>query len=330
MICLERHTKKDVELAWAYNNPECKGKRLFTVFYTPRYKGDALIEHDDTNSLLEDDQLMIMTEFSLAPSEYQHLIEVIAQNGVSDQNWPTRLKKAFLKIGATIDEKLKKEIRFDVTENVFLKHAFDTVKQRTNYICSFFGSSGSGKTFALTNLLTANHSANKIPRVFLFSAVGHGDPAYQECEKKFMERFEIVDVKDMTSEDFDCKSYERGCALIFDDIDSIADKRLRRNLQEFRDNCLERARHMSQIILCTAHLFHNRTATQRLRNSSRYMGLFPRATPKVLLSILDQNHEIGRSERLKLVRELKRDSRMVWYSKSHPQFLLSEKMLILL
>ncbi len=330
MLCLERHTKKDVELAWAYDNPEANGKKLFTVFYTPRYKGTALIEHEDSRSLLEDDALMIMTEFSLSKDEYDHLVSHISHNGVSDQDWPTRLKRAYLRISAAIDEKLKKEIKFDLTEKVHLRPAWNTAKERTNYITSFFGSSGSGKTFALTSLLINNPSADYIPRVFLFSAVGHGDPAYEACEKFFKERFEIVDVKDMKAEDFDTTGYERGSALIFDDIDSIANKRIRGQLQEFRDNCLERARHMSQIILCTAHLFHNRTATQRLRNSSRYMGLFPRATPKVLLSILDQNHEIGRARRMKLVRELKRDSRMVWYSSSHPQHLLSERRIILL
>ena len=118
MLCLERHTKKDVELAWAYDNPEANGKKLFTVFYTPRYKGTALIEHEDSRSLLEDDALMIMTEFSLSKDEYDHLVSHISHNGVSDQDWPTRLKRAYLRISAAIDEKLKKEIKFDLTEKV--------------------------------------------------------------------------------------------------------------------------------------------------------------------------------------------------------------------
>ena len=328
MLSFEKMTEKDVELAWGYSDSEYK-KKIFTVFYTTR-DGKSVIVSDDIEKLLRGEVLRILTEFNITPAEYKLLCLHHQHGKPVDVAWPRGLKKAYLEIQKSTDSKLKRELEFTRREDVFMVPAFNANEQRTNYITTFWGSSGSGKSFAMQSLLLRMPVLDDVPMIYLFGSVGDEDPSFNLLKDRMRERFKFMKPSEMKAEDFNYRNYEIGAVLIFDDINSIANRRTRASMLAFLDTVLEVARHRSQIVFASNHLFHAYAATAKLRNSSRYLALFPRNTPKVLATILDREYGFSRQKRLELVKKCKRDSRMTFLSKNHPAFMMTEKRLLLL
>ena len=297
-------------------------KKVFTVFYT-RSSEQSAITSDNVIQLLASEKVRIKSEFTVTDSEFVFICQQLQNGRPADTKWSRQLKKAFLALEQLVDHKLRKELEFGAMDKVWLAPAVNTDRKRTNYITSAFSSSGGGKSYAIQSL-------DDIPKVTLFGSVGGDDPSYDKLRDALRERFAWVDPREMTAEQFDYKTYAIGSALIFDDIDSISDSRVRKRMQRFRDSCFEVARHRSQLIFATAHLFHSYQATAKMRNSSRWMMLFPRSTPHVLDSILDRDYGWTRQRRQDLIRKCKADSRMTFVGRQHPAHILTEKRLMLL
>ena len=143
------------------------------------------------------------------------------------------------------------------------------------------------------------------------------------------ERYRYVNTGEMTEQDFDVRKYA-NCAVIFDDIDSEPDPKLRKRVQQFRDRCLQTSRHFSSRILCTIHRFNSYQLTSHIRNSARWLMIFPRSIPHTLLQILVKSFNYKQAAALDMVNLCKRDGRMTVIHKNAPSFLLTPKRLILL
>ena len=124
-------------------------------------------------------------------------------------------------------------------------------------------------------------------------------------------------------------SYKEKSVLIFDDIDSISDKAIRNRIVNFRDNLLEIARHKSLVIISSAHLFHNRKATQKLRNSSAYYILYPRNSIKPLDDVLENQMGMNRHQRSDLIKKLKREGRANFIHVDSPPYVVNTKRVML-
>ena len=255
MLSFEKLTEKDQELAWGYNNEEGLGKKEFTVWYTPRYKGKTAITSSDVLDLLKTERLVMQSIHGLTDHEWETLCNKAQNNEQADPDWERGMKRAYLELNKKIDLKLRREVEFDLDEKVFLKVAFNTEKMRTRYTTMVVGASGAGKSYAINEVLLRNPSLNKSPRVYLFGSQGAEDPSFDPLREHLQERFEYKDTDLMEAREFSGKYYEHGSTLVFDDIDSIANVQHRRKMQMFRDTCLEVARHRSQIIICSEPLF---------------------------------------------------------------------------
>jgi hypothetical protein len=328
MLSFQKRTDKDHELAWGYSDPGFT-KKVFTVWHTKRSKESAIVS-DDVLTLLRGEQIRIMSDFGLSLAEFTLLCGHASRNLEADAAWPRGIKRAYMEIIKMADAKLKRELEFGPEEDVYMVPAFNPIKPKTNYITTAWSSSGGGKTTALCGLLMRAPHLEDVPKVYVFGSVADDDPAWEPLRKRLEERFVAKDVREMKAEDFNYRNYERHAVLVFDDCNSISDKHLRRSMLAFLDTTLEVARHRSQVIMASQHLFHAYQATARMRNSSRYMALFPRNTPKVLNALLDKDYGWARQRRIDMVDKCKTDCRMTWLSKNHPSFLLTEKRLVLL
>ena len=65
--------------------------------------------------------------------------------------------------------------------------------------------------------------------------------------------------------------------VIFDDVDTIRDNRMRRYMETLRDHILEVGRHFNIRMLITSHLLSNYTATRRILNEATSVVVFPRS-----------------------------------------------------
>ena len=168
-----------------------------------------------------------------------------------------------------------------------------------------------------------------VPAVYLFSSVGADDPSYKPIKNLYGLRFFWVDPRDVTNDQVDINSYKEKSVLIFDDVDSISNKQVRNKIVQFRENLLEIARHRSLVVISTAHLFHNRKATQKLRNSSAYYILYPRNSPKPIDDVLDTQMNMGRHERMDLIKKLKREGRANFIHVDSPPYIINTKRVML-
>ena len=330
MLTFDRLTAKDVPLAWGYNNDEGTGKPRFTVYFTPRYSGDTAITTDDIGALLKNERLRLQSELKLDEYEFKSLVDRIKRNEPSDPAWDRTLKRAWLELNKAVDAKLRREIEFDRSENIWLKVAFDVDRDRVNSIVGVFGASGAGKSWSIQETILRFPALALVPRVHLFGSVGETDPSYDKLRHHLAERFEYKKPRDMTDDDLRAKNYERKSVIVFDDIDSISDSRVRRATQHFRDTLFEIARHRSLTLFASVHLFHSYRATAKIRNSSRFFFIFPRSVPKVLLDILDKTFSMKRQRRQALLKKVQEDGRLCVVSMKHPMFVCSAKRLILL
>ena len=330
-----QESKKSTPIAHGYNTSDCIGKPIFTVHYIPNYDKDAPpeIESSDPKTLIETERFRLMTEYGLSKFEFDHMVQRVAQNEPVDPSASRALKRAYLDIQRIINTKLKTTLEFGARESVFLKPVYDTRPDRTNQIVTTFGSSGAGKSYMINDLLMRNpaiRDGETVPAVYLFSSVGGDDPSYAPIREFLDERFFLVDPKNMEARDTLVSTYEKKSVLIFDDVASIANRRVRDKVLAFRDNCLEVARHKSLVIINSSHLFHDRVKTQKLRNSSCIFVLYPRNSNKAIVDVLETMFAMNRHERNDLVKKLKREGRAQFLRVDTPSYLVNTKRVQLL
>ena len=331
MLSFTSTSDKDRPVALGYNNKECISKPIFTVYFIPEYNSPPAIETSDPKSLVKNEQFRLQEEFGLTTREFDDLLHLVSKHEPVPVEANRGLKRAYLAIQKVMHQKLKRELEFGPKENVFLKPVYDTTKLRTNHICTLFGSSGAGKSWKVNDMLMRNPciQSHQCPSIFLFSSVGGDDPSYAPIRKFYDMKFFWKDPRDLDPEDLNIKNYEDRTILVFDDINSLSDIRIRKQVIKFRETCLEIARHSSLGIVSTEHLMHNRAATQRLRNSSAYLVLYPRNGSKAIDDVFENHFNLNRHERHSLITKCKREGRAQFLHTDYPQYLVNTKRVIL-
>lgn len=331
MLSFHRRDENDIAIAHAYATKDCVGKPISTVYFIADYSGQPEIESNDIKGLVANEQFRIQQEFALSRNEFREILKRVEANQPIIETSSRTLKRAYLEISRIVHEKLKKQLEFSARDKVFLKPIYDTTTNRTNQICTMFASSGAGKSYMINDILMRNPAiqTGTVPSIHLFSSVGDNDPSYAPIKAFYGERFFWIDPRDVDQGDLTVGSYTEKSVLIFDDINSISDKRIRAQVIHFRETCLEVARHRSLVIISSEHLFHNRKATQKLRNSSAYYVLYPRNSPKPIDDVLDNQFNIGRHERFDLIKKLKREGRAQFLHVDSPNYVVNTKRVML-
>lgn len=327
MLSFQEDTKKkSFPIAHAYNNEACVGRPIFTIFYIPDFSGPPEITSSDPKSLLESDRYRLCKEYSLSRQEYNQLVDRVSRQQPVIETSSRTLKKAYLEIEKLMHEKLKKCLEFEPNENIYLKPIYDTSANRKNQILTMFGSSGCGKSWKVNDCLIRNPAVlgNIVPAIYIFSSVDE-DPSYQSLRELYGPKFMHKDPRDLEPSDLNVRTYDKKSILIFDDINSIGDKRIRQSVINFRNNLLEIARHKSLVVISTEHLFHNRVHTQKLRNSSAYMCLYPRNSKKALDDVLENAMNMNRYQRADLVKKLVREGRAQFIHMDNPPYIINTK-----
>ena len=334
MLSFHKTSEKDFPIAHGYNSKQCIGRPIFTVYFVNDYRKSTApaIESSDTRSLLDNDQYRIQKEFALSKNEFRILVDRVAKGEAVLETSSRTIKRAYLEIQRVINQKLKTTLEFSPNEKVFVKPIYDTTKDKTNQITFVCGSSGAGKSFSVNDMLMRNPAIqqNIVPSIHLFSSVGNTDPSYKPIRDFYGERFIYHDPRDLEPEALNKRSYQTKSVLIFDDTNSISDRKVRARIVQFRENMLEIARHQSLVIICTEHLFHSRMATQRLRNSAAYYRLFPRNSVKPIDDVLDNQFAMQRHERSDLIKKLKQEGRSQFIRMDTPSYIINTKRVMLI
>ena len=331
MLSFESTNDKDIPIALGYPNSECVGKPIFTVYFQADYHSKPAIESSDPKTLVANERYRLQTEFGLSRREFESIVDLVAKHEPVPEEASRALKRAYLAIQKVMHDKLKRELEFGPNDDVWVKPIYDTRPNRTNQIMTLFASSGAGKSWMVNDYCMRNPAVQEdiVPGIFLFSSVGDDDPSYKPIKDKYQFKFFWKDPRDLDPEDTNIHTYQEKSILIFDDINSIGDKKVRNRLIQFRETCLEIARHRSLVIISTEHLYHNRAKTQKLRNSSAFLTLYPRNSPKPIDDVLENIFNLNRHERHALITKVKREARSQFLHIDYPGYLINEKRIML-
>lgn len=134
------------------------------------------------------------------------------------------------------------------------------------------GRSGSGKSYWASKYIKSYQRTFKDHPVFVFSKV-RGDPAFKDIpgltfvpmDEKFVEGVDKGEAK------------PDECLYVFDDIDTISDKKVLNAVMKLRADLLETGRHGDCYILNTSHVFRGGHRTKDANRESSSLVLFPRS-----------------------------------------------------
>jgi hypothetical protein len=136
------------------------------------------------------------------------------------------------------------------------------------YIC---GPSGSGKSTFTANYLTEYRKKFPDRPIYIFSALSEDDVLDKIKDVKRIKIGKELLSDPLTAEDFS------ECAVVFDDIDVIGDKKVREEVLKIANQILEIGRHFKTTAIFTNHLATNGKDTRRILNESHILVFFPSA-----------------------------------------------------
>ena len=328
MLSFDQHSKKDILVSIIYSDAESTVPRG-EIFFVNRHKGKSLVVHDDYRAVLAGDELYLKKTFSLTQTEYIHLLQLASKDIELDADTNRTTKRAYLEIKTRLQNKMRREIVFDPDDKVYLRINYDTTLPKRNNIFSFFGASGSGKSYCVCQTILRDPAVSMYERIFLFGTVGEDDPSYQPLRDEYPHKFEFRNTSDLTAEDLKVSIY-KGCCIVLDDIDSEPERTTRKAIQLFRDRLLQTARHYSIRVISTAHRFNSYQETSKMRNSSKFIAIFPRSIQHTLIQILEKEYQFSAKDAMRLTRQCKRDGRVTVLRRQHPALLLTPKRIVLL
>lgn len=208
-------------------------------------------------------------------------------------------------------------------ENEKFEPVVDPDGRSITYIC---GASGSGKSTLARSMIDKFHILFPESPIYMFSRLTK-DPAFDDLEsKQILTRIPINN--DLVEKPVDIiNDMEEWSMIIFDDIDTITDKKQLAALNNIKSQILEIGRHKNLYLIVTSHLITtgDRNATRTMMNEMSSLVIFPRGGGSAYQQRYALKNYLGMNN--KQIDDIlgTSDSRWVFISKNYPQYVLTEK-----
>jgi len=183
------------------------------------------------------------------------------------------------------------------------------------------GPSGSGKSFYSKNYIKEWKKKHKDGDVYLFSSL-QDDKSLDDIKPKRVKIDDRLISDPLRAEDF------KDCLVIFDDIDVIDNKPIRKAVYHILNQVLEIGRHYNIFCIVTNHLPSKGDDTKRIINECHTITFFPKNVIKRNMKYFLENYAGIEKDDLKKIRETK--SRWATIYNTYPQCVLTEKALFTL
>jgi hypothetical protein len=179
------------------------------------------------------------------------------------------LLKIFKKSKELINTKLKREITIKNGEVSAMPLIIEGEEQTENIYVS--GQSGAGKTSWSAEWIKEALKIYSDNEFYVFSIIDEDEVIDK------LDPIRVILNDDLLDNPFDAEELEDSI-ILFDDIDTIQNKKLKYGISDLRDWVIEQGRHFGIKTVITAHLFYNYKLTSRLLNEATSIVFFPRKT----------------------------------------------------
>lgn len=227
-----------------------------------------------------------------------------------------KLDKKIIKLSANEENEGVKEIKID--DGVI--QVLPSIDMTERYYIS--GPSGSGKSYFISKWLEMNKKIFKgknKKELYIFSRIN---------EDKQLDKFkpirvilELLPDNPLTAEDLE------NSICIFDDIDSIKDKIVKRIVFDLRDDFLVCGRHFNITVICTTHQLMNNVESKRPINESTSCVIYPKSG--ATFQIKNFLKFYCGFDKMMIDKIMKLKSRWVCIRKTYPMTIIYEKGLFL-
>lgn len=205
---------------------------------------------------------------------------------------------------------------------------FDDGGRSITYIC---GASGSGKSTLANSIMTNFNLVFPKSNIYIFSRL-KTDPAFAELEKN--ENVMRIPIDNTLIDDpIDIiNDIEKYSLVLFDDIDTINDKKLLSTLNNIKLQILEIGRHKNIYCIVTSHLINgaDRASNRTMMNEMSSLVIFPKGGGSVYQQKYCLKNYLGfnNKEIDKIINA--ENTRWVFISKNYPQYVLTQKICYLI
>lgn len=212
-----------------------------------------------------------------------------------------------------------KSIKKDGSKDITLKNGTflpipDIHRERVSYYV--FGSAGSGKSYFCASVLKQWVKLYPKGKIFLFSQMFE-DPVLDK-----LPNLTRIDVSTLEEEPIDIYDLPEHCFCVFDDVDSITNKKVSQAVADLESSIHQIGRKLHINIIKTSHLGSNGLSTKLVLSESQYITCYPSSGSFAQISYVLKQY-VGLSNKdLEKIKSLR--SRWVMVSKNYPQYILSE------
>lgn len=186
-------------------------------------------------------------------------------------------------------------------------------------VCYIAGPSGSGKTTYATNLARSYKKIFPKRDIFLFSRTDcKNDPAYAKLNPLQVKIDETIVESPIDIE----KDIKPGSCIIFDDIGTINDDKIRKAVNALAMDIMEVGRKMNLYIIITSHLVNgnDRKFNRTIHNEYQSFTFFPKSGSAYQIKYCLKNYFGLAPPQIKTIMNL--PSRWVTVMKNYPQVVL--------
>lgn len=174
--------------------------------------------------------------------------------------------------------------------------------------------SQAGKTTFVTNFTNLMRSFVKIEKIYVFS-----DKDDDDLDKLGGERVVLDD--DFLAFDYNPKNFE-DALFIFDDIDSVSSKQIRKKIFEILERCLKLGGAYNNHLITTYHMISNHNETRYILFEAQYVVIFPRTGTRNQFKNLFQNYIGIDKEYVEDIMDQR--GRWVCIHKNYPRYFVSQ------
>lgn len=178
------------------------------------------------------------------------------------------------------------------------------------------GPSGSGKSTYTSKYVTEWKKKHKDGEIFVFSNVKEDD----SIDKLKPQRIKIGD--NLLNQPLSAQDFENSL-VIFDDVDTISNKKYRDAVLSILNQILEEGRHYKTFCIMTNHLPTAGRDTRRILNEAHSITYFPHSGSARQVNYLLEDYIGLHKDDIKKIKKLK--SRWATIYKNYPQIAMTEK-----